>query len=467
MTVRLMEGAMPLPSGAAPAPPVATRSSSIPTVIQTPAIALHRTPYKRSDLTPTTPGRTPFKAPGLALKATAEICAKVGELGAQLTPEQLRSPTYDVLHPVYQALVRVFREPAYAFCDDNEIHFIRDLREITTSSGYQTFSLVDLMEPDPKRTKRILSALLTYNDFRVARARSYEQALLTLVQHKDIKTANLTEVERLRQDIVDCERGVEANRPEVQRLEQDCAGLVHHLQRYKDERGRLEAQKQELQQRLNTAKDHNANLKYAVQKLSTELPQLSKGLVASPARVRQETAQAHTQLEHVKAALAALQSRLTFVQFLTDREGKAEAALDSLLDVLRATDAEKRGWKAGKAELQRLRAALSQGAAGHGIPEEIERLQRQRLELSSKWNQMQAPESLQLVDPPPVPREEQEITLQDLRQQISDRMLEIRTAEEEHWADVKRLMEHLSWMEQRVRDYAVTVHQQLREGCAA
>ncbi len=96
-------------------------------------------------------------------------------------------------------------------------------REITTSSGYQTFSLVDLMEPDPKRcvvsvpsslpdlwdriegevpalgpmwlgclsapllppagrrTKRILSALLTYNDFRVARARSYEQALLTLV----------------------------------------------------------------------------------------------------------------------------------------------------------------------------------------------------------------------------------------------------------------------------------------------
>ena len=73
---------------------------------------------------PKSPGRTPGKQQPYSLKPSADICSKICELGGQLTVEQLKNPTYDCMHPVYQHIVKVFREPSYGMfrCGSPVLH---------------------------------------------------------------------------------------------------------------------------------------------------------------------------------------------------------------------------------------------------------------------------------------------------------------------------------------------------------
>ena len=103
------------------------------------------------------------------------ICSKICGLGAQLTEEKLQNPTYESIHPVYQHIVKVFLQPSYDFCDNNEFYFVRDLKKVVADAGYQGFRIKDLVEPDCKRTTAILQALLRCNAVREARGTSDKQ----------------------------------------------------------------------------------------------------------------------------------------------------------------------------------------------------------------------------------------------------------------------------------------------------
>ena len=475
--VRIMEGAEAVAHPSGPgwgrAP---LRSSSIPTILHTPGRrqdADARTPSARAAdahmALATTPGRTPGRTPAkqipYGIRSSAEICARIAEMGVPFSAEQLRNPTYECMHPVYQTIVRLLLEPSYQFCDDNELSFIRHLMDIVAASGYQGFSIRDLLEPDYKRTKRIFSALLTFNDFRQARLRSYEQALSDCIQHRDRKTVLTREVEALQADIAAREQTLREDRPDVEVAAAESERVVQQLRQRKEERAQLDRQKHDLQTQLNALQDRNAQLKYHMQKLSQEVPHLNQNVVSSPARVQQESAAAHGQVERVKAELTALEDKLNCINILIERNMKADKALDGLLDQMRAVDARKKQYKITKAEIQRLGIARRDGCTDKGAQEEIARLQAQQKEMTAKWNRLQDPlrdRHLQLVDDIPPSREEQDILVMDLQNDINEKMTQITTADQRHKGDVKKLMDVLCSLECKVQGYTEAVNYHLQ-----
>jgi len=443
-TVRVAEGPLLPRTQSSQVPRSTSRASCIPSFMPSP----------RGPLTPGTPG----KATGM-MKSPSEICAKMAELGATITPEQLKNPTHEVLRPLFQTIVRLFLDPPYDLCPENELYFTQDLQRIIGDTGFTGFGMLDLLEPEPKKTRRILSMLLSFNEFREARMRTYQQALANLTHARDQKDALAQEIltltaedEQTERDLADGHEGA----LEIARREEQ---LVQQLREKAEAKARSEALTAELNARINTAKDQNVQLAFKAQELKQEIQHLSQGIVNSPARARMEATQAWERVEQGKAELSALDNRCTVAHLVLDKVAKAEKIRETLAEQLKACGHEKRQWKALKLEVLEMRRSMAPGGTGGGMEDQLTQLRGRLGELCEEWARLHGSEQPATR----VPREETEVVIQDLQQQVDDIIQQIDAESETNKREVQMLAEAYANMDRNVNSYMASVNRELTQ----
>ncbi len=123
----------------------------------------------------------------------SEILQCMNELGIPFTNEDLAKPSSQRMQLVYEAFADIIMgvtkehfDASVSACQGEAEHFDiyadslglmvfhQHLVRLMAEVGYNEFSIQDLIKPDPKRVRRILSAIINFAKFREERMSVYE-----------------------------------------------------------------------------------------------------------------------------------------------------------------------------------------------------------------------------------------------------------------------------------------------------
>eukprot|EP01001_Neometanema_parovale_P012329 NODE_8618_length_691_cov_81.559859_g8360_i0.p1 GENE.NODE_8618_length_691_cov_81.559859_g8360_i0~~NODE_8618_length_691_cov_81.559859_g8360_i0.p1 ORF type:complete len:129 (+),score=35.28 NODE_8618_length_691_cov_81.559859_g8360_i0:30-416(+) len=99
---------------------------------------------------------------------------------------------------------------------------------------------------------------------------------------------------------------------------------------------------------------------------------------------------------------------------------------------------------------------VADGESDKAVENEIRRLQSLKSDISRRWNELQDPlkdRAFHLVEDMPPSKEEQEVLIMDLHNQVASKMAQLQADAEHHNAKVNALMDALQGMDTKVKSY--------------
>eukprot|EP00761_Pharyngomonas_kirbyi_P014701 gb/GECH01014731.1/.p1 GENE.gb/GECH01014731.1/~~gb/GECH01014731.1/.p1 ORF type:complete len:463 (+),score=153.02 gb/GECH01014731.1/:1-1389(+) len=218
---------------------------------------------------------------------TKEIIKVINSLEIKFSESDMREPSPVKMKEVYEAFVELTMDVAvqdlsqphqsalenleYSSLYDRalpELAFFHHLQKLMRAAGIKRFSMMDLMDPQPKRVKIILSALINFAKFREERFEKYSELTALADQYTDEKNRlesthsdvmkNVTryrqkredekpqveeiekEVSQLRQDFVDKQREAESSSKELKKIKREAKELVNQIEENKNTIATLE-----------------------------------------------------------------------------------------------------------------------------------------------------------------------------------------------------------------------------------
>jgi kinetochore protein Nuf2 len=277
--------------------------------------------------------------------AQDEILSCMNELGIPMVKEDLEKPAAGKMQIVYSAFADIimgvtkeFFEASVEACAQEADHFdiyadslllmvfYQHLYILMKEVGFPEFSVQDIIKPDPKRVRRILSAIINFAKFReerlevyekfTAKASDYHTKLEDLtIQHEDLSKR----VENLRIRRIHEEPLVAQARSVNEGLTNELYDLKRIEGQTMAEYDKLKVEKAELTSRL----DNNSLMR---QNTEREIQKVRARIVHSPEKLKQQLIDMTSSLSNEK-------------QYLSEK-GKKSRELVAKIDILTQLEAD-------------------------------------------------------------------------------------------------------------------------------
>lgn len=248
-----------------------------------------------------------------------EIIVCMNELAIPLTMEDLQKPTASKMQIVYTAFADIIMgvtkehfDASLAACELAEtspdhfdiyadsvllVMFYRELRVLMTEVGFPEFALADVTKPEPKRVRRILSAIINFAKFReerievyesfTAKAGAYAQRLDDLHVQRAELGERLARADRRRQEeaplVADAQAAIEEVVADLRKLKEVEVERTREMDVLKQEKDALRTTLEDLQRQLQEGAREKARIEARIvvspEKLRDRLAQMSEALV--------------------------------------------------------------------------------------------------------------------------------------------------------------------------------------------
>eukprot|EP01138_Halocafeteria_seosinensis_P014875 gb/GECG01015185.1/.p1 GENE.gb/GECG01015185.1/~~gb/GECG01015185.1/.p1 ORF type:complete len:485 (+),score=97.67 gb/GECG01015185.1/:1-1455(+) len=241
-----------------------------------------------------------------------------------LTMEELYQPKFEGLDAL--------KNPSLHDDSVATLHFIRSMNKLLTACGVKEgFHIRDLIKPDPKRTRRNLSAIINFHKFREERLAVYaqfsekgEELMGRRRQLEDEKGELEEELQKLKD-----ERASE--QPEVDSLQNECSDLEKRIGELNRTQAKLKSQTEELKREANEIKTQTQAEAYEVEQKQEELETCSKQIVDDPSSEKQQVWEVERAVKNARQEVHDSQKALDDIK---SRNQLATTALSQMEEVI-------------------------------------------------------------------------------------------------------------------------------------
>lgn len=189
-----------------------------------------------------------------------------------------------------------------------ELTFFRAVVKMMCACGIDDFSYRDLIDPDPKRVKRQMSALVNFSQFRIERMAAFKEIMNHSEELISAKRKATEEQATLRVTLQELQSERTAEEPALAQLKNECCVLTDAINQLNKSQAMLRNDTSELKGHYNTCRDDVSAKHYAMLDATQELDRLTLQ-VTSPDIVKSDIQQTTLSLEEEKAEVVSLERR--------------------------------------------------------------------------------------------------------------------------------------------------------------
>eukprot|EP01116_Phalansterium_solitarium_P013049 TRINITY_DN2991_c0_g1_i2.p1 TRINITY_DN2991_c0_g1~~TRINITY_DN2991_c0_g1_i2.p1 ORF type:complete len:446 (-),score=228.17 TRINITY_DN2991_c0_g1_i2:96-1433(-) len=221
-----------------------------------------------------------------------------------------------------------------------EITFVRASMKIMRAVGIHDFTLADISSPEPKRLRKMLSAIINFARFYFDRKDRWSE----IKHNMDVLANDKQEIElqlqEQRTQLLQLKHQEEAQRQPVQKLQAQIAALDAEIMQLNQEQAKLAVEIRTVKKGSADLADSISGAKFQLVNTRHDAARLRNLIVPSPEGAKRHLDELRTTLEHDKAAVADAQRRAHDMHRRDDTVARAEREVHKSLKLLGECDAE-------------------------------------------------------------------------------------------------------------------------------
>jgi kinetochore protein Nuf2 len=285
----------------------------------------------------------------------AEIVSCSDELRVPLTQDDIKNPQPNVIKKVLELYLEMFlqlniaeiQQPTFEamMVEFPQLHEASvptlvsstAMKYMMNACGVMDFSMQDIVNPESKRIKKLLSALINFAKFREMQMSSVDQ----LLEERDMLTAEALELQQINDErtgtIEEIRAAQEADAPKVAALEAQCEALSNQIAQLNDAQAGIQSELLVMKNEITNASDETAKVIFEIQAKQQTTNQLGSKIVQSPERIKKEIVEMNHAVEREQKNLVGSERRvreLTLrVEGVTQIDGDVERGIKELTEV--------------------------------------------------------------------------------------------------------------------------------------
>lgn len=244
-----------------------------------------------------------------------EIVSCSDELRVPIQTADLKTPQPPVIQKIFEAYLEMFlnltqddvKQPSFdaMMLEYPELHEESFTKLVTMAAmtrmmracGIQDFSIQDIIRPEPKRIRKILSGLINFAKFREMQMGTVDMILVEreqmMQQHKEIMEVN----GNLDQRLAEISEARAKDAPLEQALEDECNALSVQINQLNEQQATMQGQLREARNQLTDLSDEVAKEIVDIHDVQQECRMLQGQIVQSPERIKREIVTMGAQVE--------------------------------------------------------------------------------------------------------------------------------------------------------------------------
>eukprot|EP00742_Colponemidia_sp_Colp-10_P006056 GILJ01006481.1.p1 GENE.GILJ01006481.1~~GILJ01006481.1.p1 ORF type:complete len:504 (+),score=106.93 GILJ01006481.1:73-1512(+) len=242
-----------------------------------------------------------FSFPTLSIAEIVE-CSK--DLNIPITEEELAKPEYQVMKEVYQSMVEICTEVSKEdlrqiqfhgmdYLPHPELHedsvptlaFFRQLQRLMSAAGFGDVGMQDVFKPDPKRTRKILSAIINFAKFREERLYAFQEITKKTDVLNEDKQKLMEENARLSNELAALRAQREAEMPAIVQATKENDALVSEIEKLNHDQVGVKGECAELKDNINRLDDKLNNDKFLIVNVKQDIATIRSQIVQSPQKL--------------------------------------------------------------------------------------------------------------------------------------------------------------------------------------
>jgi kinetochore protein Nuf2 len=288
-----------------------------------------------------------------------EIRATLSELEIQVIDEDLANPMGNKVRLIYEQLIDVLLhmkreerlQPALNASEHLEypelheesvptIAFVKACHKLLSTSGIFDFGMKDILQPEAKRLRRNLSAIINFAKFREDRQPGYV-ALTEQTENLDTQKSALEDNhEHLLRQFNDAKAKQQQEEPERQRIEEENVRRGDTVRTLFNQQTEVHNECQSLKQKLHAVQDAIRETDFKLCNANDECKKLKEQIVPDIRGLRNHLTALHEAEAAEKAAIRSLELKLTKGAEQREALERATRDVDEVLAVQAEVEAE-------------------------------------------------------------------------------------------------------------------------------
>jgi len=305
----------------------------------------------------------------------SEILLFMKELEVKLTEAELSEPDKhkEAIRRVYEQLVDLclnisreeMNQPAFSglsvlsypqLHEDSipQITFMRACTKMMKICGVVDFTIRDLSNPEAKRVRKHLSAVINFARFRDERLSLYSDLTTKRDGLVDALVRMEEEDEKLKADLEVLEGQTAEDAEKIAEWKKTCEEQVKQLEEYNTQQAILTEKSQEMKKTSQELREKNNTLTLMLKESRSELDRVKGQIVHSPQRVRQEMATAAKDVEQERQEGLQTERSAREIQLMIATVARTQSVFEKVNKALKDFDEEVMKKKTSAKEVKEL-----------------------------------------------------------------------------------------------------------------
>lgn len=285
-----------------------------------------------------------------------EIVSCSDELRVPLTQDDIKNPQPNVIRKVFELYLEMFLNLNISNLQQAPMEGLMMIEHpqlheesvpalvANTAMGYMMsacgvtdFSIQDIISPESKRIRKLLSALINFAKFREMQMSSVDQ----LLEEREQLLQDHAELERVNAErtgtIDQIKAAREADAPKIAELEAHCEALSNQIAELNSKQAGIQAELRTMKDEITNTSDETAKIIFEIQTKQQANSELSSKIVQSPERIKKEIVEMNSSVEDERVNLVGAERRVreltVRVEGMTLLESDVEKGIKGLTEV--------------------------------------------------------------------------------------------------------------------------------------
>lgn len=287
-----------------------------------------------------------------------EIVSCSDELRVPLSQDDIKNPQPTVIQKVLELYLEMFlnltksdiKQPTFEamMVDYPQLHeesvphlvSIAAMGMMMRACGVVDFSIQDIIKPESKRVRKLMSALINFAKFREMQMSSVDalleerEKLIQLhTEQEAINTERRATVQKIKSD-------QQADAPHVTALEESCKSLETQITDLNSQQLAMVNQVRSIDNKVIEIDDQTKQLIFENNSKEQECQQLSSKIVQSPERMKKEIVEMHSKVETERETQTEAERRVRDLTVRVERMAQTQADLEKCYKEMKFVEAE-------------------------------------------------------------------------------------------------------------------------------
>ncbi|XP_020103157.1 probable kinetochore protein NUF2 [Ananas comosus] len=246
-----------------------------------------------------------FSVPEVSASEIASVLASEGIVSPSLKPDDLASPSPDLLLSIFFnffacidplsdgaddqigfAALKHLDNPDHHADSIRILSLYRKAKDFLASIRFPELTLRDLLKPDPRRASQILSALVNFLYYREDKLAMLKPIVNEFPNSEEWQAELKEKIAELKKRIMEHEVSAQMEEPLVQQVEAEVKELRQTIQNYNKQQMSLKARAKELKEKTDAVNNKISQADFELVKNAQENSKLLSKIVQSPDKLQ-------------------------------------------------------------------------------------------------------------------------------------------------------------------------------------